>query len=140
MAVYRDAQHMREILSETIERIKDTDAAIGLQKTKLVVAFVYRNPYLAVILDGRTPDPSGAPVSYRFDDAESKPDVTFELAADVGHQFWMGKVNVPMALARGQIKARGAIASALKLIPLLPPLYKAYQEVLHERGETALLG
>ena len=30
------------------------------------------------------------------------------MEADTAHRFWLGKVNVTVALARGQIKAEGA--------------------------------
>ena len=38
--------------------------------------------------------------------------------ADTAHRFWLGKVNVTVALARGQMKAKGPVAKILKLVPL----------------------
>lgn len=140
MGAYRDAQHMIEILSTLAERARTSDAARGLREAGLVVAFVYHNPDLTVLMDGRTPTADGSYMTMSFDTLEPKPDVIFEQSADVGHQFWQGKLNVPGALARGQVKARGAIARALKLLPLLPELYETYRQVLRERGEEALLG
>ncbi|BAS28163.1 hypothetical protein [Limnochorda pilosa] len=140
MGAYRDAQHLIDILSTLAERAKRSDAARGLREAGLVVAFVYHNPDVTVLMDGRTPTPDGSYMTMSFDTLGPKPDVTFEQSADVGHQFWQGKLNVPAALARGQVKARGAIAKALKLLPLLPALYETYREVLRERGEEAMLG
>ena len=49
--------------------------------------------------------------------------------ADTAHRFWLGKVNVTVALARGQMKAKGPVAKILKLVPLveagLPALPRA---------------
>lgn len=140
MPVYRDAQHLISILSALAERATSSEAARGLRDAELVVAFVYRNPDVTVLMDGRTPTTDGSFMTMRFGSLEPPPDVTFESSADVGHAFWQGKLNVPLALARGQVKARGAIARALKLLPLLPPLYQMYREVLEARGEGALLG
>jgi len=137
--VFRDAQHLKEVMAALAERARFSDAARGLRDAQLVVAFVYRNPDLTVVMDGRTPTTDGSHMTVRFDSLEPPPDVTFESPADVGHTFWQGKLNVPMALARGQVKARGAIARALKLLPLLPPLYQMYREVLVARGEGDLL-
>ena len=39
--------------------------------------------------------------------------------ADTAHRFWLGKVNVTVALARGQMKAKGPVAKILKLVPLV---------------------
>lgn len=139
MGVYRDSQHLTEILTAVMERAQSTPAATGLREAGLIVAFVYKNPDVSIVMDGRSAAAEGRPINFRANDLSGEIDVTFELAADVGHQFWKGKLNVPMALARGQIKARGAVAKALKLLPLLPPLYKTYHEVLTERGEAHLL-
>ncbi|MFZ5824130.1 MAG: hypothetical protein ACOY94_07370 [Bacillota bacterium] len=139
MAVYRDAAHMKAILEGVFERAQQTEVTRGLRQSQMIVAFIYHNPEVTVLMDGRSPAPEGEPIIVKFDDLTPAPDVSFELAADVGHQFWKGKLNVPMALARGQIKAKGQITKALKLLPLLPPLYQAYRDVLNERGETDLL-
>jgi len=139
MGIYRDATQMQEILQGVFERAMESEAARGLRAAGLIVAFVYRNPELTVLMDGRSPSPEGQPITVKFNDLTPAPDVAFELAADVGHQFWKGKLNVPIAMARGQIKAKGQIPKALKLLPLLPPLYKAYTETLTARGETDLL-
>ena len=39
------------------------------------------------------------------------------MEADTAHRFWLGRVNVTVALARGQIKAKGPVAKILKLVP-----------------------
>ena len=31
------------------------------------------------------------------------------MEADTAHRFWLGQVNVTVALARGQIKAKGPV-------------------------------
>ena len=41
------------------------------------------------------------------------------MEADTAHRFWLGKVNVTVALARGQMKAKGPVAKILKLVPLV---------------------
>ena len=36
-----------------------------------------------------------------------EPEVTMSMAADTAHRFWLGQVNITVAIARGQIKAKG---------------------------------
>ncbi len=134
MAAYRDRDEMVEIFSMLAERAASSQAARKLHDAKMVVSFVYRNPDLVLVMDGRTPGDAEPPMAMRFDVSEPTPDVTFECSADVGHQFWLGKLDVPMALGRGIVKARGPIAKALKLLPMMPPLYAAYRELMEERG------
>ena len=59
--------------------------------------------------------------------------------ADTAHRFWLGHVNVTVALARGQIKARGPVAKILKLVPLVKPVFQRYRAMLQESGREDLL-
>jgi len=59
--------------------------------------------------------------------------------ADTAHRFWLGKVNVPVALARGQMKAKGPVAKILKLLPLTKPIFPRYKEQLQTTGRNDLL-
>ncbi len=137
MAAYRDREQMVEIFGVLAERVASSQAARMLHDAKMVVSFVYHNPDLMLVMDGRTPGEGEPPMVMRFDVSEPSADVVFECSADVGHQFWQGKLDVPQALARGMVKARGAIAKALKLLPMMPPLYAAYRDLMAERAAAA---
>jgi hypothetical protein len=67
------------------------------------------------------------------------PEVVMTLTADTAHGFWLGKVNVTTALARGQIKARGPVAKILRLVPLVKPSFPRYEQILRDAGRTDLL-
>ena len=66
-------------------------------------------------------------------------DIQFEMKADIAHRFWLGKINLPVALARQQIIARGPVQKALKLLPIIGPLYARYQAYLRETGREDLV-
>jgi hypothetical protein len=61
------------------------------------------------------------------------------MAADTAHRFWLGEVNVTVALARGQMKAKGPVAKVLKLVPLTKPVFPRYRQMLEEAGREDLL-
>jgi hypothetical protein len=61
------------------------------------------------------------------------------LTADTAHRFWLGKVNVTVALARGQITAKGPVAKILRLVPLVEPSFTRYEQMLRDAGRTDLL-
>ena len=61
------------------------------------------------------------------------PEIVMVMEADTAHKFWLGKVNVTMALARGQMKAKGPVAKILKLVPLTKPIFPRYKEMLEEK-------
>ena len=67
------------------------------------------------------------------------PEVIMSMEADTAHRFWLGKVNVTVALARGQIKAKGPVAKILKLVPLVKPVFPRYQQMIEEAGRQDLL-
>ena len=59
--------------------------------------------------------------------------------ADTAHRFWLGQVNVTVALARGQIKAKGPVAKVLRLVPLARPVFPRYEAQLKEQGREDLV-
>ncbi len=60
------------------------------------------------------------------------------MRADVAHRFWLGEVNVPLALARGEMQATGPTAKILRFVPLLKPVFPRYRELLVEQGREDL--
>jgi putative sterol carrier protein len=61
------------------------------------------------------------------------------MEADTAHKFWLGKVNVTMALAKGQMKAKGPVAKILKLVPLVKPVFPRYRAMLEKDSRDDLL-
>ena len=72
-------------------------------------------------------------------DTGMEPEVVMSMEADTAHRFWLGKVNVTVALARGQMKAKGPVAKILKLVPLTKPIFPRYRKMLEEAGRQDLL-
>ena len=72
-------------------------------------------------------------------ETDLEPEVVMTMDADMAHLFWLGKVNVTVALARGQMKANGpggqdpeAGAAGQAGVPALPAM-------LEREGRTDLL-
>ena len=68
-----------------------------------------------------------------------KPVVEMSMKADVAHRFWLGKVNITAAMAKGQVKAKGPIPKILKLVPLTKILFPRYREALVRSGRSDLV-
>ena len=79
------------------------------------------------------------PADVDFGETEMEPEVVMSMEADTAHRFWLGKVNVTTALARGQIKASGPVAKILKLVPLTKPVYPRYKAQLEAEGREDLV-
>jgi SCP-2 sterol transfer family protein len=70
---------------------------------------------------------------------ELEPEVVMMAAADTAHEFWLGKVNLTAALARGDITAKGPVAKILRLVPLVKDSFPRYEQMLRDAGRTDLL-
>ncbi|GAA5012365.1 SCP2 sterol-binding domain-containing protein [Streptomyces hyderabadensis] len=110
------------------------DPEIGpkLTATGQVFRFVFTDPEATVCVDAPTQsvgDGTGQP----------PPAATMRMAAEVGNAYWQGKVNLPMAMAKGQITVQGNVASLLKLAPLGKRLFPVYIARLHDTGRADLL-
>jgi putative sterol carrier protein len=71
--------------------------------------------------------------SITFGEQGPTPNVELFMKADVAHRFWLGKVNIAAALAKGDMRAKGPIPKVLKLVPLAKQLFPRYQEMV-EKG------
>jgi hypothetical protein len=61
------------------------------------------------------------------DDAEAaQAEVELTMSGDDGHRFWLGKLNLPMAMARKKIKITGGVTKLLGIVPALQPAHVMY--------------
>lgn len=68
-----------------------------------------------------------------------EPSATMTMSAETQNAYWQGKVNLPVAMARGQITVSGRIGQLLKLAPLSKPLFSAYVDRLRADGRDDLV-
>ena len=116
----------RDLLSST---------GFEFQKANTIVQYQYRDPDSQItvkLIEGE---------DGQVDCGETamEPEVVMTMDADTAHRFWLGKVNVTVALARGQMKAKGPVAKILKLVPLVKPVFPRYQKMLEEENRDDLL-
>jgi putative sterol carrier protein len=127
--VYRFIGRLFEELAE------DDELSPKFRRANTIVQYQYRNPESQVTVDLR--EDSDGQVDCGETDLE--PEVIMSMEADTAHKFWLGKVNVTVALARGQMKAKGPVAKILKLVPLVKPVFPRYKAQLEQAGRDDLL-
>jgi hypothetical protein len=66
-------------------------------------------------------------------------EVALTMSADDGHKFWLGDLNLPIALARRKLKIDGPVTKLFGLLPALQPAYAKYKEHLAAIGRPELL-
>ncbi len=135
MGVFRSTEDLYAVMGALFERLKqDAPLAERLLEGNLVVRFRWRNPEGEATIDLRR-----APITYTFGPCDLQPDVEMIQDADVAHLFWLGKLNVPRAIASRQVIAKGSVPKALKLLPAIQPAFAVYRQVLIESGRENLV-
>jgi len=142
MPIFRDSDQFYACVGALMERAKvDPDVGKKIAKSKIVLQFRYTEPTAMTTVNAKTePSQEGAYVDVIQGECDLKPDVTMSMKADVAHKFWLGKVNLVSALAKGDIETKGPIPKILKLLPAIKPLYSEYPEILRENGLEDLNG
>jgi len=135
LAYFKDADEVYRFIGKLFEDLGD-DEELGpkLRKADTIVQYQYRNPESQItvkMLDGEKSQVD-------LGETEMEPEVVMTMEADTAHRFWLGKVNVTVALARGQMKAKGPVAKILKLVPLVKPVFPRYKQMLDDAGRTDL--
>ncbi len=136
MAYFKDAQEVYDTIGKLfVELTEDEELAPKFRKANTIVQYVYRDPDSVITVRLQ----EGQPGDVDFGETEMEPDVTMSMEADTAHRFWLGQVNVTVALARGQIKASGPVAKILKLVPLTKPVFPRYKAQLEAAGRDDLV-
>jgi hypothetical protein len=135
MPYFKDAEDVYKHLGRLFEDIiADDDLGPRFKATDTVVQIRMRRPDSQLTLKALGEED----LQIDFGITELRPEVVLAMDADTAHRFWLGKVNVTVALARGQINARGPVAKILKLVPLVDPVRARYREVLQQAGREDL--
>ena len=135
MALFKDAQEVYDTLGRLfVDIASDEELAPKFRKANTIVRYDYSEPDSAITVRLQ----EGQPGDVDFGESDMEPEVTMTMAADTAHRFWLGQVNVTVALARGQIKAKGPVAKILKLVPLAKPVFPRYKAQLEEQGRSDL--
>lgn len=74
-----------------------------------------------------------------FGEPAPEPNMTLTLTSETANRFWQGKVSLPLALARGQIKLSGEMPRLVALLPSAKTMNAAYIERLKADGREDLL-
>src|SRR5918999_3733289 len=127
MPYFKDADEVYRTIGKLFEDLADDeDLAPKFRKANTIVQYQYRAPESQItvkLIEDEEGQVDCGPTTL-------EPEVVMTMDADTAHRFWLGDVNVTVALARGQMKARGPVAKILKLVPLAKPVFPRYRQQL----------
>ncbi|HEV7865093.1 MAG TPA: hypothetical protein VGR20_20525 [Acidimicrobiia bacterium] len=131
MATFANAQQVYDTIGLFLDQITK-DPELGPKFVAADTSFLvqYSDPDCAMLVDA-TIDP---PVVTMNPDPATETEISLAMAADDGHDFWMGNLNMALALAKGKVKVTGPISKIMKLLPAMRPAFPKYKVFLDERG------
>jgi hypothetical protein len=136
VAFFKNPQEVYDTVGKLfVDIANDEELAPRFRKANTIVRYQYREPDSVITVRLQ----EGQPGDVDFGDSDMEPEVTMAMEADTAHRFWLGKVNVTVALARGQITAKGPVAKILKLVPLAKPIFPRYVAQLEAQGRQDLI-
>jgi putative sterol carrier protein len=136
VAYFEDAQELYDTIGKLFEELAvDDELAPKFRQANTIVQYQHRDPDSTITVRLNEDEPT----EVEFGETEMEPEVVMSMEADTAHLFWLGRVNVTTALARGQIKANGPVAKILKLVPLTKPAFPRYKALLEAMGRDDLV-
>jgi putative sterol carrier protein len=131
---FQDSAEVAKYIGGIFEAaFEDPEIGPKLVGTGLVVAFDFTDPDALVVVDM-----ANKTVREGLEGGPA-PTSTMSMTADTGNGYWQGKVNLPMAMAKKNIRVNGNVASLLKLAPLGKKLYPRYIDRLKADGRDDLI-
>ena len=135
MPVFKDDQEVYQFIGKLFQDLtQDDELGPRFSKADTIVQYQYKNPDSQITVKMK----EGEDGRVDFGATDMDPEIVLVMDADTAHKFWLGKVNVTMALARGQMKAKGPVAKILKLVPLVKPVFPRYRQMLEDAGRDDL--
>ena len=136
MGYFKDAQEVYDTVGKMFASVAaDEELGPKFRKANTIVQYAYTEPEATITVRLQ----EGQPGDVDFGETEMEPEVTMRMKADTAHRFWLGEVNVTMAIARGEIKPQGPVSKILKLVPLTKPVFPRYRAQLEEDGREDLI-
>src|SRR3954447_16156962 len=133
---FKDDQDVYRFIGRLFQELAvDPELAPRFQAANTIVQYQMHDPDSQITVE-MCPD---RPLRVDLGETDLDPEVVMTMEADTAHRFWLGKVNVTVALARGQMNAKGPVAKILKLVPLVKPVFPRYEHMLQEAGREDLV-
>jgi hypothetical protein len=133
---FKDAEDVYDTVGRLFQQLAvDDELGPRFREADTIVRYEYTEPDAAITVRLQ----EGRPGDVDFGETEMEPEVTMSMKADTAHRFWLGRVDVTTAIARGEIRPQGPVSKILKLVPLTKPVFPRYRALLEEQGRPDLL-
>jgi hypothetical protein len=127
VTVFADADDVYSHIGRVLQELATDPALVPvIQEADTCVRYELHHPESSITVGSR----GGAPVQVDLGASEQAPEVVMSMDADVAHRYFLGEVDITVALARGQILAEGPVSKILAVLPAVEPLLPRYRELV----------
>ena len=105
----------------------ETPFGKGLKEKGLTVLYDVHDPETKMYLDGDN-------IITGTDCDKYTPMLIMSMSADTVHKYWLKKLALPIALAKGRIKTKGPMNKMLALTPIMKPGFEVYPKLCKKYG------
>ncbi len=132
MPTFKDSQELNRVLLALWEAIKaDPQISVPLLQSKITVSFIYKEPDSKLTVDCS----DGRDMKIYVGETDFKALVEMSMKSDLAHNFWLGEVNIPLAIISGKIVSRGPVNKVLAVLPVIKPAFNFYP-VIYQRKKN----
>lgn len=110
----------------------DSELGAKLAESGVILRLTYTDPDSILIVD------MANRIVHTGGDGPA-PNVELAMSADTANRFWLGKLNLSLAIAKGKVRTVGSVTKLLKLVPSAKKLFPVYRDMLERNGRTDLL-
>lgn len=139
MAIFQTSDELYEILGGFFEKVRYVEEAYLIYQVGGAIDFVFDHPDARMVWVPQRDEPVTTPFRVERGAEPAPALLTFLQAGDTAHRFWLGYLDLQQALARQQVRARGPLSRAMKLLPHLDGIYPLYHEHLAAIGRSDLI-
>lgn len=135
MSVFGSSEELKNVMLTLWSKIQaDPDISDNLLRSKLIVQFRYRDPEGLLTVDAS----DGVDLKITWGKVDKKAVIEMSMKSDIAHEFWMGRISVPVAILTGKMVSKGPTPKALALLPVIRPAFEFYPDIIREMaGEGA---
>jgi putative sterol carrier protein len=134
--VFKDEQEVYQYIGRLFQDLtNDEELGEKFRKADTIVQYRYSHPDSQITVKMK----EGEEGRVDLGPTDLEPEIVMTMEADTAHKFWLGNVNVTMAMAKGQMKAKGPVAKILKLVPLVKPVFPRYRQMLEDEKREDLV-
>jgi putative sterol carrier protein len=133
MPVFADATEIYKYIGGAFRAgLDDENMLAKLQDSGVVLKVTYTDPDAVLVVDfPRREVHEGTSMV--------TPNVEMFMSGDAANRFWLGKLNLSVAMAKGQVRTKGPVSKILKLVPIAKSLFPTYRSALQADGRSDLL-